>query len=67
MRLATEMAQVVDDGDNLHDHCPRHARPNRRHIVKLRCSYLRGIDLAIINSNSLEEYSDSQFPEIRQA
>src|SRR5258708_10123392 len=61
LRLATEMARVVDDGDNLHV-LPIVTRGPTENVNSLL--YLRGIDLAIINSDSLEEYR-VQFPEIR--
>jgi TRAP-type uncharacterized transport system substrate-binding protein len=62
LRLAAEMARVVDDGDNLHV-LPIVTRGPTENVNSLL--YLRGIDLAIINSDSLEEYR-VQFPEIRQ-
>src|ERR1700750_3413946 len=62
LRLAAEMARVVDDGDNLHV-LPIVTRGPTENVNSLL--YLRGIDLAIINSDSLEEYR-AQFPEIRQ-
>jgi len=62
LRLAAEMARVVDDGDNLHV-LPIVTRGPTENLNSLL--YLRGIDLAIINSDSLEEYR-VQFPEIRQ-
>ena len=62
LRLAAEMARVVDDGDNLHV-LPIVTRGPTENLNSLL--YLRGIDLAIINSDALEEYR-VQFPEIRQ-
>ena len=62
LRLAAEMARVVDDGDNLHV-LPIVTRGPTENLNSLL--YLRGVDLAIINSDSLEEYK-VQFPEIRQ-
>jgi TRAP-type uncharacterized transport system substrate-binding protein len=62
LRLAAEMARVVDDGDNLHV-LPIVTRGPTENLNSLL--YLRGVDLAIINSDSLEEYR-VQFPEIRQ-
>ena len=62
LRLAAEMARVVDDGDNLHV-LPIVTRGPTENVNSLL--YLRGIDLAIINSDALEEYR-VQFPEIRQ-
>src|SRR6266446_7874055 len=53
LRLAAEMARVVDDGPNLHvlPIVTRGAAENLNSLL-----YLRGIDLAIINSDALEEY-----------
>jgi TRAP-type uncharacterized transport system substrate-binding protein len=60
LRLASEMARVVDDGENLHvlPIVTRGATENLNSLL-----YLRGVDLAIINSDSLEEYR-IQLPEI---
>jgi TRAP-type uncharacterized transport system substrate-binding protein len=62
LRLASEMARVVDDGENLHvlPIVTRGATENLNSLL-----YLRGVDLAIINSDSLEEYR-IQLPEIRR-
>src|SRR5215475_6519169 len=62
IRLAAEMARVVDDGDNLHvlPVVTRGATENLNSLL-----YLRGIDAAIINSDALEEYK-SQVPDIRR-
>jgi TRAP-type uncharacterized transport system substrate-binding protein len=62
LRLASEMARVVDDGENLHvlPIVTRGATENLNSLL-----YLRGVDLAIINSDSLEEYR-IQLPEIRK-
>src|SRR5437899_5909885 len=60
LRLAAEMARVVDDGDNLHV-LPIVTRGPTEHLNSLL--YLRGIDLAIINSDSLDEYKVA-FPDI---
>jgi TRAP-type uncharacterized transport system substrate-binding protein len=62
LRLAAEMARVVDDGDNLHV-LPIVTRGPTENVNSLL--YLRGVDLAIINSDALEEYR-IQFPEIRR-
>jgi TRAP-type uncharacterized transport system substrate-binding protein len=53
IRLATEMARVVDDGPNLHvlPIVTRGATENLNSLL-----YLRGVDMAIINSDALEEY-----------
>jgi TRAP-type uncharacterized transport system substrate-binding protein len=60
LRLAAEMARVVDDGGNLHvlPIVTRGATENLNSLL-----YLRGIDLAIINSDALEEYK-VEFPEV---
>lgn len=62
LRLAAEMARVVDDGANLHvlPIVTRGATENLNSLL-----YLRGVDLAIINSDALEEYK-AEFPEIRK-
>ena len=62
LRLASEMARVVDDGENLHV-LPIVTRGPTENLNSLL--YLRGVDLAIINSDSLEEYR-IQLPEIRR-
>jgi TRAP-type uncharacterized transport system substrate-binding protein len=62
LRLAAEMARVVDDGDNMHV-LPIVTRGPTENVNSLL--YLRGVDLAIINSDALEEYKVA-FPEIRQ-
>lgn len=62
IRLAAEIARVVDDGDNLHvvPVVTRGATENLNSLL-----YLRGIDAAIINSDALEEYR-SQVPDIQR-
>ena len=62
IRLAAEMARVVDDGNNLHV-LPVVTRGATENVNSLL--YLRGIDAAIINSDALEEYK-SQVPDIQQ-
>jgi TRAP-type uncharacterized transport system substrate-binding protein len=62
IRLAAEIARVVDDGDNLHV-LPVVTRGATENVNSLL--YLRGIDAAIINSDALEEYK-SQVPDIQQ-
>lgn len=62
LRLAAEMARIVDDGPNLHV-LPIVTRGATENVNSLL--YLRGIDTAIINSDALEEYT-SQVPEIRR-
>jgi TRAP-type uncharacterized transport system substrate-binding protein len=61
LRLASEMARVVDDGANLHV-LPIVTRGPTENLNSLL--YLRGVDLAIINSDALEEYRIG-FPDIR--
>lgn len=62
IRLAAEIARVVDDGDNLHvvPVVTRGATENLNSLL-----YLRGVDAAIINSDVLEEYK-SQVPDIQR-
>ena len=60
IRLAAEIARVVDDGPNMHvlPIVTRGATENLNSLL-----YLRGVDTAIINSDALEEYK-IQIPEI---
>jgi hypothetical protein len=62
LRLAAEMGRVVDDGENLHV-LPIVTRGPTENLNSLL--YLRGVDLAIINSDALEEYRIG-FPTIRE-
>src|SRR5690348_14369816 len=62
IRFATEIARVADDGDNLHV-LPIVTRGPTENLNSLL--YLRGIDTAIINSDSLDEYK-SQVPDIQR-
>jgi TRAP-type uncharacterized transport system substrate-binding protein len=62
LRLATEMARVVDDGPNLQV-LPIVTRGPTENVNALL--YLKGVDLAIINSDALEEYK-VDFPDIRK-
>ena len=62
IRFAAEMARVVDDGDNLHV-LPVVTRGPTENVNSLL--YLRGIDVAIINSDSLDEYKN-QVPDIQR-
>jgi TRAP-type uncharacterized transport system substrate-binding protein len=62
IRLAAEIARVVDDGDNLHV-LPVVTRGAAENVNSLL--YLRGIDAAIINSDALDEYK-SQVPDIQR-
>src|SRR6266481_872760 len=61
IRLAAEIARVVDDGPNMHvlPIVTRGATENLNSLL-----YLRGVDTAIINSDALEEYK-ILVPEIR--
>src|SRR6476619_2589062 len=61
IRLAAEIARVVDDGPNMHilPIVTRGATENLNSLL-----YLRGVDTAIINSDAHEEYK-IQVPEIR--
>jgi TRAP-type uncharacterized transport system substrate-binding protein len=61
IRLATEMARIVDDGPNLHV-LPIVTRGPTENLNSLL--YLRGVDMAIISSDSLEEYK-IQMPQIQ--
>jgi len=62
LRLATEMARVVDDETSMHV-LPIVTRGPTENVNSLL--YLRGVDLAIINSDALEEYK-IELPEIRK-
>jgi TRAP-type uncharacterized transport system substrate-binding protein len=62
LRLSSEMARVVDDGENLHV-LPIVTRGPTENVNSLL--YLRGIDLAIINTDALDEYR-IQVPDIRK-
>jgi TRAP-type uncharacterized transport system substrate-binding protein len=62
IHFATDIARVVDDGSNMHV-LPIVTRGPTENVNDLL--YLRGVDAAIINSDSLEEYK-SQVPQITQ-
>jgi TRAP-type uncharacterized transport system substrate-binding protein len=62
IHFATEIARVVNDGGTMHV-LPVVTRGPTENVNDLL--YLRGIDAAIINSDSLEEYK-SQVPQIQQ-
>ncbi len=62
IRFATEMARVVNDGGNMQV-LPIVTRGPTENVNDLL--YLKGVDAAIINSDSLEEYK-SQVPQIQQ-
>jgi TRAP-type uncharacterized transport system substrate-binding protein len=61
IRLAAEIARVVDDGDNLHV-LPVVTRGATENVNSLL--YLRGVDAAIINTDVLDEYK-RQVPDIQ--
>jgi TRAP-type uncharacterized transport system substrate-binding protein len=60
IRLAAEISRVVDDGPNMHV-LPIVTRGPTENLNSLL--YLRGVDMAIISSDSLEEYK-IQVPQI---
>jgi len=62
IRLATEIARAVNDGNDMHV-LPIVTRGPTENVNDLL--YLKGVDAAIINSDALEEYR-SQVPQIRQ-
>src|SRR5438046_9669057 len=62
IRLASEIARVVDDGPNMHI-LPIVTRGATENLNRLL--YLPGVDTAIIKSDALEEYK-IQVPEIRR-
>src|SRR6202795_414915 len=62
IHFATEIARVVNDGGAVHV-LPIVTRGPTENVNDLL--YLRGVDAAIINSDSLEEYK-SQVPQIQQ-
>jgi TRAP-type uncharacterized transport system substrate-binding protein len=62
IRLATDIARAVNDGGDMHV-LPIVTRGPTDNVNDLL--YLKGVDAAIINSDSLEEYK-SQVPQIQQ-
>ena len=62
IHFATEIARVVNDGGNMHV-LPIVTRGPTENVNDLL--YLQGVDAAIINSNSLEEYK-AQVPQIAE-
>ena len=62
IRLAAEIARVVDDGDNLHV-LPIVTRGPTENVESLL--YLKGVDAAILYADSLEEFKPS-VPNIQQ-
>jgi len=61
IRLATEISRVVNDGNDLHV-LPIVTRGPTENLNDLL--YLKGVDMAIISSDSLDEYK-SQVPDIQ--
>lgn len=62
IRFATEIARVVNESDKVHV-LPIVTRGPTENVNDLL--YLKGVDLAIINTDSLEEYK-TQVPQIQQ-
>jgi TRAP-type uncharacterized transport system substrate-binding protein len=62
LRLASEIARVVDDGDNSRV-LPIVTRGPTENVNSLL--YLKGVDIAIINTDVIEEYK-AQVPNIQQ-
>jgi len=62
IRFATEIARVTDDGDNLHV-LPIVTRGPSENVEALL--YLKGVDVAIINADALEQFK-SIVPDIQQ-
>jgi TRAP-type uncharacterized transport system substrate-binding protein len=62
IRLAAEIARAVDDGENLYV-LPIVTRGATENVNSLL--YLRGVDMAIINADALDEYK-AQVPDIQQ-
>jgi TRAP-type uncharacterized transport system substrate-binding protein len=62
LEFASDIARVVDDGDNLHV-LPIVTRGPTENVADLL--YLKGVDVAIINSDSLEQFR-SRIPDIQQ-
>jgi len=62
IRFATELARIVNDGGEMHV-LPIVTRGPTENVNDLL--YLRGVDIAIINGDSLDEYR-SQMPQIGQ-
>jgi hypothetical protein len=62
LEFAADISRVVDDGDNLHV-LPIVTRGPTENVADLL--YLKGVDVAIINSDSLEQFR-SRIPDIQQ-
>lgn len=62
LQLATDIARVVDNGDNMHvlSIVTRGPTENIEDLL-----YLKGVDLAIVNSDSLQQFQ-AKIPDIRQ-
>jgi TRAP-type uncharacterized transport system substrate-binding protein len=62
LRFATDISRVVDDGDNLHV-LPIVTRGPTENVEGLL--YLKGVDVAIINTDTLEQFK-AKIPDIQQ-
>jgi len=62
LEFATDISRVVDNGDNLHV-LPIVTRGPTENVADLL--YLKGVDVAIINSDSLEQFR-AKIPDIQQ-
>jgi TRAP-type uncharacterized transport system substrate-binding protein len=62
LEFATDIERVTDDGDNLHI-LPIVTRGPTENVADLL--YLRGVDVAIINSDSLEQFR-AKVPDVQQ-
>ncbi len=62
LEFAADISRVVDDGDNLHV-LPIVTRGPTENVADLL--YLKGVDVAIINSDSLEQFR-TKIPDIQQ-
>jgi TRAP-type uncharacterized transport system substrate-binding protein len=62
LRFATDISRVVDDGDNLHV-LPIVTRGPTENVEGLL--YLKGVDVAIINTDALEQFR-AKIPDIQQ-
>jgi hypothetical protein len=62
LRFATDISRVVDDGDNLHV-LPIVTRGPTENVEGLL--YLKGVDVAIINTDALEQFR-ARIPDIQQ-
>jgi TRAP-type uncharacterized transport system substrate-binding protein len=62
LQFATDIARVADDGDNMHV-LPIVTRGPTDNVADLL--YLRGVDVAIINSDSLAQF-EAKIPDVQQ-